>query len=229
MAFRIGITSRRRFHDRTATAIPRSYQTAFINESTMSSMSQRDGSKIGRRTVLVGIGTGALIGLAGCLGGGEEPPEPVSLDDEQSCDWCGMVIEEHPGPKGQIYFADESPDDRDGPAWFCSGVCTYRYRSDAEDMDWEPVVTYLTDYSGADYDVEEEEGDLFITALLEAERFVDEADLSFVVGSDVRGAMGPDLIPFSDGDDANAFAEQYGGDVIGADEITDELIESLGM
>ena len=178
-----------------------------------------------RRTVLTALGSGLAVGVAGCLGG-EDLPEPVSLDDGQACDECGMEIEQHPGPTGQVFF-DDHPADEDRPAWFCSGTCTFSYRFDREDEGLDPIVTYLTDYSAVDYSVEGDGEDPAITAHLSAGDHRDAAGLSVVVGSDVEGAMGPELIPFSDSEEAEAFADEYGGDVRTTGDVDRELVDSI--
>ncbi|MGM0605006.1 MAG: nitrous oxide reductase accessory protein NosL [Halobacteriota archaeon] len=179
-----------------------------------------------RRTVLRGIGTSAVVAIAGCLGDAESAPEPVALDDGQACDECGMVIGEHPGPNGQVYFEGDRPADRDGPAWFCSGVCTYTYRFDREEEGWTSIVTYLTDYSKLSYTVSGDSRPV-ISAHFGPETYSDEADLFVVAGSDVLGAMGNDVIPFGDQADADAFAAEYGGSVLEATAIDRELIDSI--
>lgn len=183
-------------------------------------------SAIDRRRMLGLIGAAAVGTTAGCLGG-ESTPEPVDLDEGQSCDECGMVIEDHPGPTGQIFFESNSPDDRDGPAWFCSTVCTYSYRFDRVDEGWSPVVTYLTDYSTVDYQVTGEKD--IISAHLEAEAHASASELTVVIRSDVTGAMGDALVPFSDEAEATEFADTYGGETIEAAEISRELIDEVGM
>lgn len=181
---------------------------------------------IDRRRVLGFVGTAAFGSAAGCLGG-ESVPEPVALDEGQSCDNCGMVIEDHPGPTGQIFFESNSPEGRDGPAWFCSTVCTYDYRFDRVDAGWTPVVTYLTDYSTVDYEVGGEENT--ISAHLEAEAFAPDSELTLVIRTDVTGAMGDAIIPFSDETEAADFADTYGGETIAASEIPRELIDERGL
>ncbi len=188
-------------------------------------MESERGSRTDRRTVLTAVGGGLAVGLAGCLGDDSEAPAAVSLDDGQGCDQCGMVIDQHPGPTGQVFF-DDHPPDREGPAWFCSGTCSYSYRFDREDDGLDPVVTYLTDYSRVDYSVDDGD-EPSISAHLAADNHREEADLSVVVGSDVIGAMGPDLIPFSDSADAEAFADEYGGTVQSAGDVDRELVDSI--
>ncbi|WP_253738772.1 nitrous oxide reductase accessory protein NosL [Halohasta salina] len=184
-----------------------------------------DEAGIDRRTMLTTAAGGLAVGLAGCMGGnGADRPAAVALDEGQTCDQCGMVIEEHPGPTGQVFFEDHLSD-RDGPAWFCSGTCTYTYRSDQEAEGATPIVTYLTDYSAVDYSIEGDQP--AITAHLAAEDYVVESALSVVAGSEVIGAMGPDLIPFSDTADADAFAEEYGGEVLPATDVDRELVDSI--
>ena len=183
-----------------------------------------DASGFDRRTVLTTAAGGLAVGLAGCMGGDSaDRPAAVALDEGQTCDQCGMVIQEHPGPTGQVFFEDHLAD-RDGPAWFCSGTCTYTYRSDRVAEDATPIVTYLTDYSNVDYSVDDQPA---ITAHLAAEDYAVESALSVVAGSEVIGAMGPDLIPFSDGADADAFAEEYGGEVLPASDVDRELVDSI--
>ncbi|MEA1931376.1 MAG: nitrous oxide reductase accessory protein NosL [Euryarchaeota archaeon] len=179
---------------------------------------------IDRRTVLTAVGGGLVVGLAGCTGGGDDLPAAVTLDESQSCDQCGMLIEEHPGPTGQVFFEDHP--DRDGPAWFCSGTCTYTYRSDRVAEDATPIVTYLTDYSEVDYTVEGDDQPA-ISAHLAAENYEVESALSVVANSEVIGSMGPDLIPFSDEADAESFAEEYGGEVLAATDVDRELVDSI--
>ncbi len=179
-----------------------------------------------RRAVLTAVGGGFTVRLAGCLGDRDrETPAAVSLDDGQACDQCGMVIEQHPGPTGQVFFEDHPPD-REGPAWFCSGTCTYSYRFDREDDGETPIITYLTDYSAVEYSVDDGD-EPSVSAHLAAEEYRDEADLSVVVASDVIGAMGPDLIPFTEASDAEAFAAEYGGDVQAASDVDRELVDSI--
>lgn len=181
-----------------------------------------------RRSLLAAGGGLAAVGLAGCLGGstaGGELPEPVSLDGEQACDECGMIIQDHPGPTGQIYF-ESLPADRDGPAWFCSGICAYVYRFNRVAEGATPTITYLTDYSSIEYELSDD-ADPFISPAIAAETFAPESELFAVVGSGVRGAMGADVIPFSVREDADSFASTHGGSVRPASEIDRNLIDGI--
>lgn len=178
-------------------------------------------------SLLAGVGFASTT--TGCLGGDEELPEPISLDAGQSCDFCGMVIQDHYGPVGQTYYRDNVPEGRadDQPAWFCSNVCLFDFYFERRQQGWEPLVHYTTDYSAVDYEVKEEQERLTLTAHPEAENFVNGEDTTVVVDSEVEGAMGPSLVPFTDDEDATAFQEEYGGDVLGFGDVSQQLVDSL--
>jgi copper chaperone NosL len=175
-----------------------------------------------RRRFVLGTAA-AATGLAGCLGSSDRP-QPIALTEATSCDQCGMVINEHPGPAGQTYYRENTPEGHDPPARFCSTVCTYRHRFATEERGWTPQVTYLTDYATVDYRVEQEGGAQVISAHLAAESFAVTDELDVVTGSDVEGAMGPAIVPFSETDAAEAFASTYGGQIIAAADISQELV-----
>ena len=183
---------------------------------------------LSRRSMVAAGGGLAATALAGCLGGssaGGEVPAPVSLDEGQACDECGMIIQDYPGPTGQVYF-ESLHDDRDGPAWFCSGICAYSYRFDRVETGATPIGTYLTDYSPTEYDLSDD-SEPFISAALDADTFALESELFVVAGSEVRGAMGPDVIPFSVREDADSFASTYGGSVRQATAVDRDLIDGI--
>lgn len=170
-----------------------------------------------RRTFLAATATLTAVGLAGCSG--DDAPAPAEIDDTDSCVECGMILRDHPGPVGQAHF-DADAD----PSMYCSSSCTYRNRLDRDD---EPVVTYLTDYSAVDYEVTGDES-RFISAHFEVDAFEAEPELDLVVASDVDGAMGPSLVPFSDPDDAAAFQQQYGGDIVPATDVSEDTMSAVG-
>ncbi|MCX2818866.1 nitrous oxide reductase accessory protein NosL [Haladaptatus sp. F3-133] len=166
----------------------------------------------------------------GCLGGGtEELPQPISLDTGRSCETCGMIVRDHPGPVGQTYYRDNTPEgrDEDEPACFCSTVCLFDFYYAGNRQNWNPLVHYVTDYSSVEYEVRTERRSKYISAHLNAEDFADASRTTVVVGSDALGAMGPSLIPFTDGDDATAFSDEYAGDVIGFGDVTERIVDSL--
>ncbi|OIB56299.1 nitrous oxide reductase accessory protein NosL [Natrialba sp. SSL1] len=185
-----------------------------------------------RRTVLAGATTAALGLAAGCLSDddAEPAPDPVSIDSEQSCDNCTMGIGNQPGPAGQLHYEDPTTvlDGDDRPAHFCSSLCTYTFAFDHEDTAT-PEVTYLTDYAAVDYEVDEssDSDNYVLNRHLDADAFAAATGLELVVDSDVEGAMGGSIVAFSDGDDATAFSDEYGGEQYEHEDVTQELVMSL--
>ncbi|ELY72056.1 nitrous oxide reductase accessory protein NosL [Natrinema pallidum] len=186
---------------------------------------------VSRRTVLVGSTLTGLTALGGCLGGDEnadaEAPDPITIEAGTSCDNCTMAIVDYPGPVGESFYDDAEEllgDDR--PAQFCSSRCTYAFTFDHED-DSEPIATYVTDYSSVDYEIDTGDDASEISSHVEAEHFAPAADLTYVVDSEVEGAMGASMIGFSDSDDATAFQDEHGGDRYEHEDVTQELLMSL--
>ncbi len=180
-----------------------------------------------RRAVLTAGASAVLAGLAGCtsFGGGPSAPEPIALDAGQACDNCGMVIQKHPGPVGQVFFEENAPEGHENPAYFDAlKQCMFPYRLERENRGWSVAAQYATDYSGVDYDVTGEGGETYISSHVAADAFAPAAELYYVVESEVRGAMGPDFVPFSAEDDATAFAGAYGGEVVEYGDIGEGLI-----
>jgi len=176
-----------------------------------------------RRRVLAGAAT--LLALAGCQSD-SDTAEPVSIGDGENCLQCGMVISDHPGPVGETYYQENTPNGRENPIMFCSTVCTYRHRFAKEQEGWAPAATFLTDYSAVEYDVRTDGGATVLTHHLDAAAFAPASDLTVVANSDVQGAMGTALVPFSDSADAEAFVEEYGGQTLPAEDIQRELVSS---
>ena len=175
----------------------------------------------------------AAGGLAGCLsgdGGGDgDAPEPVTLDESDSCDVCGMVIPNHPGPTSEVFYADEEPAGHANPARFDSTWEAFQFDFARRDEGWSREAFYVTDYSAVDYDLFEDGGDTLISTHPGADAFADATEVTFVVGSEVVGAMGRDLIAFGDEGDAEAFQAEHGGDLAAFDDVDEATVASLGM
>lgn len=187
---------------------------------------------LSRRRLLHGAAALGATAVAGCLGGGEstaeaDPPDPIALDAGQPCDVCGMVIADGYGPNGQVAYEGDYPPDRDGPAHYDSVRELHLDRFGQADRGTDALVTYVTDYSTVDYEVETRDGTRYITGSVAPDTFVEASTAVFVVESGIRGAMGPDMLPFSERADAEAFVDDHGGRVVANDDVTPELVESL--
>lgn len=174
-----------------------------------------DPPSISRRQTLVGTAALASAGLAGCLSdtGEPEPAEPIALTAGQTCDVCGMTIEDHYGPAGQIFYADGKPEVRDGPAYFDSVAELLDYHDRHDTRGWTTRAVFVTDYSSVDYELVERNGTRRISTHADVAAFADATDCYYVVDSGVRGAMGDDYLPFSDYEEAIAFIDNHGGTV----------------
>lgn len=182
-----------------------------------------------RRAVLAAV-LGASVGLAGCSGteSDGEVPEPVSLTQSDECEVCGMVIPNHPGPSTEIFYADQQPSGHDNPAVFDSTWEAFQYDFDRQDRGWSRQVFYVTDYTAVEYELITDAGDTLISTHPDAASFAEAGSVTFVVGSEVKGAMGRDLIAFSDSDEAAQFREEWGGDLLAFDDVARETIAQLG-
>lgn len=185
-----------------------------------------------RRTVLAGTAALGVSALAGCSGisggGGGEPPEPITLTQEHSCDVCGMVIPNHPGPSAEVFYPGREPAGHANPARFDSTWEAYQFDFERRDEGWEPAAFYVTDYSAVDYRTFTDGGDTLVSTHPEASSFVDSEAVTYVVGSEVKGAMGRDLIGFSDRADAESFRDDHGGQLMRHGDVTRATIASLG-
>ncbi|SDK01230.1 Nitrous oxide reductase accessory protein NosL [Halovenus aranensis] len=194
-----------------------------------------------RRTFLRGslaaTGTSVLAGCTDILGSDEEGvPEPVPLSGGKFDYQGGMEIGPHGGPNGQIFYADNEPQplqqsEGEGDpslAWFhtlADGLFPYHF--ERRDRGWEAEVVYVTDYTSVDWSLTEREGRPRMPSPTAPETFADATELTYVVNSDVAGGMGPDLFPFSADGDADAFVDDHGGQTLGYDDITRQLLSSI--
>jgi nitrous oxide reductase accessory protein NosL len=187
------------------------------------------GRPVPRRRVLAAVGTTATVALAGCAGGGGDGdvPAAVTLTRDDTCDVCGMVIPNHPGPSSEIFYADREPNGHPNPARFDSTWEAFEF--DFAREGWTREVFYVTDYSSVDYEIRQDDGQKLLSTHPEREAFVDAEAVTFVIGSAVVGAMGKDLIGFSDSADAEAFRDDHGGELATIDEVTPTMVGSLGM
>ena len=185
-----------------------------------------------RQLLLTGAGV-TLTSVAGCLGGGAaseaNAPAVASLPNDATCDVCGMVLSQHPGSTAEIFYAEHSPEGHENPARFDTTWEAYQYEFEHDNQGWAETAFYVTDYSSVDYSTFSEGDDTFISRHMETDAFAPVEDVTYVVGSAVKGAMGKDLFAFTAKEDAEAFQSEYDGDLATHDEITPEVIAGLGM
>lgn len=136
------------------------------------------------------------------------PPSPVEVSDEATGHYCGMLLADHDGPKGQVHLASRAE-----PVWFSSvrdTVAFLRLPEEAKDV----VAVYVNDMGKARQWEQPEPG-----------TWVDAHAAWFVVDSAMRGGMGAnEAVPFSSEPDAEAFRASHGGSVLRLDEIPDDYV-----
>jgi copper chaperone NosL len=156
-----------------------------------------------------------MLGLAatGCDGGDEaaEAPPPAEYSGEAIGYFCGMLLAEHGGPKGQVHLASRAT-----PLWFSSVRDTVAFTL----LDGEPkdvTAIYVNDMSRAT-DWEAPEPGTWVA--------LEEAFL--VIESRRLGGMGlPEVVPFDTAVAAEAFVAEHGGRAVRLAEVPADYV--LGM
>ena len=155
-----------------------------------------------RRTVRLLCAGLALLAVAACKEEAEAPA-PHTLTDAAIGRYCGMMLVEHEGPKGQILL-----EDADEPVWFSSARDTIAFTMLPEEPK-DIAAIYVSDMGVAP-----------TWADPGADNWTDAKAASFVIGSTAEGGMGgSEAVPFADAARAAAFAAEHGGEVVGFDAI----------
>jgi copper chaperone NosL len=131
----------------------------------------------------------------------------IEITKKDRCPVCGMFVYKYPKWVAQIYF-------NDGSAYFYDGAKDM-FKHIFDTAKFTPGKTaemmtriYVTDY----YEVE----------------LIDAKTAFYVIGSDVLGPMGHELLPFKDQESAQEFLEDHKGkSIIRFQDVTPALIESL--
>jgi len=115
---------------------------------------------------------------------------PLKPSTKDKCPVCGMFVAKYPDFLAQIIYRDGSPVFFDGPKdmfkyYFEIG----KYHPSRKPSDIQTI--YVTDY----YSVSP----------------VDGYEASYVIGSDIYGPMGRELIPFEKAEDAAEFMKDHKG------------------
>ena len=154
-----------------------------------------------------------LVLLAAC----DDPappnrPPPAEVTEDAVGHYCGMLLVEHPGPKGQAFLRGQAE-----PVWFSSArdaLIFTRLPEEPRDI----AAVYVTDMVTAGSWERPRPGS-----------WVPVDDAWFVIGSGRRGGMGgPEAVPFSREDAARAFAAEQGGKVMRLADVPDDYLFDPG-
>ncbi len=132
------------------------------------------------------------------------PPEPPA---RAKCPVCGMCVAKYPDWTGAIVFRDAATVYFDGPKdLFAYYLAPEKY--DRSRKRGDVAALYVKDYYSL--------------------AFIDGREAFYVVGSDVRGPMGKELVPFARKGDADGFlADHQGKGVLRFGEITRGILKEL--
>ncbi|NHF74110.1 nitrous oxide reductase accessory protein NosL [Paracoccus xiamenensis] len=149
----------------------------------------------------------AALLLAACRTEPEAPP-PIAMTPESVGHYCQMNVLEHAGPKAQVHLKDVLD-----PLFFSQVRDAIAYQRMPEQAA-EIAAIYVSDMAHARS--WEQPG---------AENWVALDRAVFVTGSSRAGGMGAtETVPFSDRAAAQAFAAEYGGQVVDLADIPDSDI-----
>lgn len=132
---------------------------------------------------------------------------PVTVSKTDKCPICGMFVAKYPDFQAQIVFTDGSYAVFDGAKdMFKYYFNLKKYNPSKKSSD--VAFVYVTDY----YNITQ----------------VDGRSARYVVGSDVFGPMGRELIPIAQEKDAEMFMKDHSGKkIIGFDTVTPSIINEL--
>lgn len=138
----------------------------------------------------------AALVLSACK---DDVPRPTAhaMTDDAIGRYCGMMLTEHEGPKGQILLEGV-----DEPIWFTSARDTFAFVLLPEEPK-DIVAIYVSDMGAAPE-----------WADPGADNWTDAKTAFFVIHSSAEGGMGgAEAVPFADRGKAEAFVAEHGGEV----------------
>ncbi|WP_431859726.1 nitrous oxide reductase accessory protein NosL [Azospirillum sp.] len=155
-----------------------------------------------------------LLPLAACKQErAEAVPPPAAITADAVGRYCGMQLNDHPGPKGQVIVADTPR-----PIWLSSVRDTFAFTMLPEEPK-EIRAIYVTDLTGA---ADPRNPNL--------DAWVEARQAWYVLDSGAQGGMGAsEPLPFASEAAARAFAATVGGRVKRFAEVTDEEILTLDI
>ena len=135
--------------------------------------------------------------------------QAVAMESGDECHLCGMLITHFDGPKGEAFRKEQG----DKVFKFCSTRDMFSYYLDPENK--RNVSQMLVhDMSKMPWGSDS----------IDDKHFIDAKKAWYVHGSEKTGAMGKTLASFSLEKDAQAFAKEFGGKVLGFESINQDTL-----
>jgi nitrous oxide reductase accessory protein NosL len=154
------------------------------------------------------IGPTLLMGLAAVLSAGSKPsPNPKGTVPKGNCSVCGMYVANFPDWAAAISFKDGAQEWFDGPKdLFTFLLDLKRYAAQRNPSDISAV--QVKDYYGL--------------------KHIDGQKAFFVIGSNVMGPMGKELVPFATEAGARDFLKDHRGQkILTFQEITTGVLKGM--
>ncbi|QFU24692.1 nitrous oxide reductase accessory protein NosL [Shewanella eurypsychrophilus] len=130
-----------------------------------------------------------------------------AISDHERCHQCGMMITKYPGPKGQVFLKRQEHSVK-----FCSTRDMFSFALQVENQ---RQITGLFVHDVANTPWGKPQDDAFI----------DATKAWYVYGSGKQAVMGPAVASFSSKQSASQFAQEFGGAVIGYEQIDINFLE----
>lgn len=130
--------------------------------------------------------------------------QAVAIESGDECHLCGMLITRYDGPKGEAFRKEQG----EKVFKFCSTQDLFSFYLDPENTRNVDQM-FVHDMSKMPWGKDS----------IDDKHFIDARTAWYVSGSKKMGAMGKTLASFSEQSDAQAFATEFGGQVVSFDEI----------
>ena len=168
-------------------------------------MQRKGGEKMQKNIIISGVVFLAISFFTGiCY---ETAAEPLAITKGHKCHACGMRVFDFINWHTQIVYKDGTNDG------FCAVKCLMAFYFEPEKYSKHRTKENFETLYAKDY---------------YSLKWHDMKDMVFVLGSDVMGPMGRELVPFSDRRMAETFLEDHNGTkIFSLDEITLDLIHQL--
>ncbi|MEZ9235035.1 nitrous oxide reductase accessory protein NosL [Shewanella sp. 10N.286.52.A9] len=129
-----------------------------------------------------------------------------AIHEHDRCHMCGMMITKYPGPKGQLKLknVEKNPS-------FCSTRDMFSFLLQPENAR-QVTQIWVHDMAATSWDDPKDE------------HFIDGKTATYVYGTSRQAVMGSAVASFSTVNAAEQFANEYGGAVLGFDDITIGLL-----
>jgi nitrous oxidase accessory protein NosD/nitrous oxide reductase accessory protein NosL len=152
---------------------------------------------------------------------GSQRPDPVAFDDTIKIGMTGNATvsaraEKIEIPRAQVFYSEY----RYVVGYYgVSSMVDELDRAASTDQFGMPLVVYVTDFAGEGTELTEEGYIVTTEESIGRGDWIDAEEAVYVVGSRARTPSGSAVVPFGNEHAASAFADEYGGRVVGWDEL----------